>query len=446
MKRDIGSFFHRFAGERRGVVAVIVGLSMLMLLGFLAISIDVGFLIYIRNSLQASTNIAAMAGARYITAGTASSVAISYSAQAGSKNALSSPAVTVTATATLRCLTTVENLASGAVPCNTYGSQAAANAIEVTQTAVVPTIFGVVLGVPSVKIQAAAAAIPQGSGPPPLNVMLILDTTASMNDADQSCTGTGKVNPSRLDCALHGIQVLLSQLAPSVDQVSLMVFPGLTNTSQVPLEYDCSSGTSPKIAAYNASPVYQIISPSTDYRTGSPPAAGLNTSSNLSKTVGAGGSSCAGLIAVGGVGTYYADAITAAQTALAASRQAAQQNVIIILTDGDASASSGNVGTGKASNQCHQAITAAQAATNAGTWVYSIAYGSSTSSSGSCATDMPPISACAALQQIASDETKFYSDAPSVCVSVNAQSALSDIFNGIAGSLSKARLIPSSTT
>ncbi len=267
-----------------------------------------------------------------------------------------------------------------------------------------------------------------------------------MNDADQSCTGTGISNPSRLQCALNGMQILLGQLWPSVDQVSLMVFPGLANTSQAALDYDCSSSTSPKTAAYNASPVYEIISSSKDYRTGSPPAAGLNTSSNLSKAVGGGGSSCAALQAVGGFGTFYADIITAAQSALSASQQPGQQNVIIMLTDGDANASSSNVGAGKASNQCHQGITAAQAAAKAGTWVYSVAYGASTSSSSSCTTDTPAISACSAMQQMASDQTKFFSDAPSVCVSVNAQSALSDIFTGIAGSLSKARLIPSSTT
>lgn len=442
MKRKIELFLRRFGG-RGGVVAIVAALSMLMLFGFMAISVDIGYLIYVHTKLQSSANMAAMAGARSVTAGTASAAAVAYSGQSGSKNAVSS--LTVSATATLKCLTTVANLTNGAVPCLSYGSQTAANAVQVTQTAAVKTFFAGVLGIPSVTVSAVAMAIPQGACAP-LNVALVLDTTASMNDADTSCTGTGITNPSRLQCALNGIQILLGQLWPSVDQVSLMVFPGLTNTSQAQYDYDCSTSTSPKTAAYNASPVYPIISSSKDYRTGSPPAAGLNNSSNLSKAVGGGGASCPALQAIGGFGTYYADIITAAQSALSASQQTGQQNVIIILTDGDASASSGDVPSGKATNQCHEGITAAQAAAKAGTWVYAVAYGASTSSSGSCSTDTPAISACSAMQQMASDQTKFFSDAPSTCVSVNAQSALSDIFTGIANSLSKARLIPSNTT
>ena len=130
-----------------------------------------------------------------------------------------------------------------------------------------------------------------------------------------------------------------------------MVFPGLTNASQVSKEYDCSS-SSPTIANYTtaANAVYQIISPpSTDYKT-SASSTSLNSSSNLVKAVsipGVAGSSCSGVSAVGGVGTYYASVITAAQTALTASHQAGQQNVIIFISDGDANASATNVGNGK---------------------------------------------------------------------------------------------------
>ena len=272
----------------------------------------------------------------------------------------------------------------------------------------------------------------------------ILDSTASMNNDDTTCQGTGHVIPSRLDCALNGVRTLLVRLVPAVDQVSLLVFPGLTNASQISKEYDCLS-TNPSIAAYNASPVYGIISNSTDYRTGSPLPSSLNTGSNLSKAVGGGTSSCVPLSAVGGVGTYYADAITAAQSALVASHQTGQQNVIVILSDGDAGASSSKMPSGKYNNQCHQAITAAQAAASAGTWVYSIAYGASTSSSGSCSTDNPDISACYTMQHIASDPSKFFSDKPTVCTSVNSQSQLADIFGTIGSSLSGARLIPNST-
>ena len=65
-------------------------------------------------------------------------------------------------------------------------------------------------------------------------------------------------------------------------------------------------------------------------------------------------------------------------------------------------------------NQCHEGIAAAQAAIAAGTWIYSIAYGSSTAlspNSNSCSdTETPLISSCTTMQDIASDGTKFYSD------------------------------------
>jgi len=47
------------------------------------------------------------------------------------------------------------------------------------------------------------------------------------------------------------------------------------------------------------------------------------------------------------------------------------QKVIIFLSDGDANASSSNVPSGQGSNECHEGITAAAAATAAGTWVTS---------------------------------------------------------------------------
>ncbi|WGJ16407.1 TadG family pilus assembly protein [Methylocapsa sp. D3K7] len=453
----MGSFLRQLWRGEDGVVAVIAALSMVMLFGFAAISVDVANLIYVKSNLQASANVAALAGGQNIPSGTATTTAITYGAQSGQKNFFS--AQTVTTTPTLKCLTALQNLNGTGlgIPCLTYGSQAAANAITVTQTAVVPTFFAGALGINSVTISATATASSKGGAPPPLNVMMILDTTQSMNTTDANCSIPGKSSPSRLNCANYGIQTLLRQLSPTVDQVGLMVFPGLTNASQVSKEYDCSS-SAPTIANYTtaANAVYQIISSSTDYRT-SASATSLNSSSNLTKAVsipGVAGSSCSGLSAVGGVATYYASVITAAQTALTASHQAGQQNVIVFIGDGDANATAANVGNGNtntsknpaALNQCRQAITAAQSATAAGTWVYSVAYGASTSSSGSCSTDTPSISACSALQQIASVPSKFYSDNPSGCVSVNSISALSSIFQNIATSLLNAMLIPNGTT
>jgi hypothetical protein len=177
----------------------------------------------------------------------------------------------------------------------------------------------------------------------------------------------------------------------------------------------------------------------------------LNTTSNIVRAVGVGGTGCAaGLSAVGGKGTFYADAMTAAQNALAASGRPNATKAIILLTDGDASASSQYMVATKVTNQCRQAIAAANAATQAGTLVYTIAYGADNSASSSCLTDSPAISACATLQQMASSPSKFFSDTiggTSACGSTaNAISNMTSTLSAIGADLSIPRLVPDNTT
>jgi hypothetical protein len=135
----------------------------------------------------------------------------------------------------------------------------------------------------------------------------------------------------------------------------------VTNSTQAGYDYDCNTSPAPAIAKYNASPVYQIIGLSSDYKT-SATATSLNTSSNLVRALQGGPSGCQqGLDAVGGVA--YAGVISAAQTALATNGRTGVQKGIIFLSDGDANASSSNVPSGQGSNECHEGITAAAAAT-----------------------------------------------------------------------------------
>ncbi|MGA2558229.1 MAG: pilus assembly protein TadG-related protein [Terracidiphilus sp.] len=210
----------------------------------------------------------------------------------------------------------------------------------------------------------------------------------------------------------------------------------------------------------------------------------------------------------GEFGTYLAGVIYAAQASLAA--EYAQEisasptsqpiNIMIVLSDGNSNAST-RYGV---SNQffvtnnpsasgtypsdvgdCGQAVVAASASKSAGTLIYAVAYGSPATGSFSwnsndisdsinnagCPTDQnsffsafhlgsntsayPGISPCQTMQDIASTPNSeyFYSDynqsgSNSQCYSSNTESpsALADIFATIAGKLSKARLIPDSTT
>jgi von Willebrand factor type A domain len=232
-----------------------------------------------------------------------------------------------------------------------------------------------------------------------------------------------------------------------------MIFPGLTSTSYVSDEYACPIKTPPSsaIQSYNASPVYQIIPLSSDYRT-SDAATVLNSASDLA--ISAGGTSCGdGTAVVGGKGTFYAGIIDQAQAQLVASARPNTQNVMIILSDGDATATSAQMGTGStsypATQECHQAITEAQKAASAGTTVYTVAYGAEASG---CTTDTKPtITPCQTMEQMASSTSNFFSDytatgGTSSCISASRPTSnLNQIFQEIAADFTVARLIPNNS-
>ena len=408
MRRKIASFIRRFSRDRSGNVLIMTAVAMTTLLGVGGFAVDVSHVIYVKNRVQEVTDAAALAAAQDIGDGqnstTISNTATSYSAVAGNKGAYAAMPVTmVSGYPLLKCLTNT------GVPCNPGSSSGSlpngANAIVVKQQATVPLYLGRVLGFNTMTVTATATASAAGGQPPPLNVMFVLDTTTSMKDpgreiasADPACSAT---SARKIDCALAGMRTILPQLWPSIDYIGLSVFPGVaTVATDVPKEYDCSSSTKPTVVAYNhnPAPVYQImgLSSGIDYKT-SDTASTLNTSSNLVKEVGGGGTTCSGLDVIGGQSTFFADAIHDAKAKLTAGARTGAQNVIILLSDGDANASTAPTNT----NECHQAITAAAAATAAGTWVYSIAYGAKTSSSCSTDTGTNSISACSTMQQIA---------------------------------------------
>lgn len=288
----------------------------------------------------------------------------------------------------------------------------------------------------------------------------------------------------------------------AVDSVSLFVFPPVTTATETK-DYVCNT-SNPTTAPYTFSDVtagssqnlnlpaadtYQVIQWSSNYRA-SDATTTLNQSSEIAIAAGDSGiSKCAGISAPGGEGTYYAQSIYAAQAALIAEQTAnpGSRNAMIILSDGNATAcntststgndcksggssqivaSSGTLnGTGtKSSNpngyesytypsalgECGQAVVAANAATTAGTRVYTVGYGSETTG---CTTDTkysayPGISPCTTMKDMATSAADFFSDDADGCASTNGVSytKLTQIFQAIAGSLTNPRLIPNGTT
>jgi Flp pilus assembly protein TadG len=249
----------------------------------------------------------------------------------------------------------------------------------------------------------------------------------------------------------------------SLPQAMAYSFPAAGASSYVPAQSDYA--TYPMTLG---TATYQITNFLSDYRT-SNSATSLNPSSTLVKAAG-GVIGCATMAPPnydGVFGTYYAGVIYAAQSALVAQKAAnpGSANVLIILSDGDATAPQtngsntvmGSPATGNGQypswvGECGQAVVAAKYATSQGTQVYSVAYGSEPTG---CASDQnagsyPNITPCGTMSAMASAPQYFYSDyhqsgSTSTCVAGQPVTSLSGIFTAISADLTTARLIPNNT-
>jgi len=530
-------------------------LMAMVFFGIAGIVVDVGRGVVAHQKLQSATDAAALAAAQMMpTAKTQQdviNVATSYSAVSGNANAnagLLPGAKMISGYPKLLCLTTVTDWG---VLCP---SAINANAIQIAETVSLPMYFAALMGFNKINITAVSTAAMRGSPRNPYNVAIVIDTTGSMGSYDNvasSCNGT------RISCTLEGIRTLLGNLSPCLsgsscgtatngnyssplDEVAIYTFPGMVSANDVINDTTCgnksvsgdpsgytwgqSGGTSGSgrvnYAQYifsspsGSAPIYQLVdffsdyataNPGSNHNTGAGSSSLLNTSSVAVKAMG-GRSGCSG-IGYGG-GTYYAATIYQAQADLIAQQQARlpqrTQNVMIVLSDGDATAGTYYLNSGynsatqndlqiygqtqtqaqttllntagtypSAFNQCEQGVVAAQAATAAGTTVYTVAYG--TQASG-CATDQSNFSIsvgsgksaktyknsspnnmtpCQAMQRMASRSDTFYSDYKAAGNGSNNDTScqgasqtdtkLNDIFAAIAGNLSTARLIPNNT-
>jgi len=330
--------------DQRGQIIPWLAMMMVLLLGLCGLTLDVARVMVIHRQLQSATNAAALAGAQQMPDGDYAGSAKSFGAGVGNSNDSKGFSAS---NAVVKPLC-VAFLKSQGLPCS---GSAAANALQVQQSASVPMLFAGLLGFKSLNISATATAAMRGSKPLPYNIAIILDTTPSMDYSDTNC-GSGA---TQLSCAVGGIQQLLLNVSPSVDNVSLFTFPNITNTT-TSNDYDCAS-SNPTVGPYTfpsttaksltnmtyktgsttVTETYQVTGFLSDYRSDNQ-ATSLTTTSNLTKAVG-GKSGCTG-IQTSTENTYYAAAIYAAQSALIAEQQAkpGTQNVIILLSDGNATA------------------------------------------------------------------------------------------------------------
>lgn len=478
--------------NHRGIFTILAALSMVALLGFSALVVDMGYIIYSQKRLDAATAAAALAGGQDLWSqpwATVQSSVYQYSGYTGTvagykvngATQSSFPAVTPAATYynTLSITGTLLSIEGGQIPTQPgvlpfSQAKSTYNAIRVTQKATVPLFFAPILGIPNATITSTATASAGGGAAQPLNVEIVLDTTQSMNANDPNCG-----NISKLQCAINGAQSLIAQLTAAGDNVGIVVFPpqsaqytgtGCPPSSPTTVDYMLGTPAGVDTSGTSYSTLMTMQGASSYLTNGQ-----VNKTSPLAKALGISGSGCTGLAAPGGKGTYYAQAVSQAQANLCKMSGATatngctgtgngEQNVMVILSDGDAGSSNIN-GSANDNNQCYQAIQAANAAKTAKTWVYVIGYQPPTSSA--CTTDKynnssnttgTNIQPCGALQRMAGTTSTalptvngpgtspavssyFYSDSAG-CSSPNAIGSVSSMFTSIGTALTGSRLLP----
>ncbi len=415
MKRLRTRFKRGFLRDQSGQSAVVIVVTLFAVMALSAAGVETGHVYYAYRLLQASTNEAALAAGQAMpnigtssdskTAGTAWGNLNAYSSISGAYNATDMLSNATLSTVSFFCSSTAtdlnvfceENANSSGSVCTGSSMSSWCNAVKVTQTAKVNLWFGGLVGMRSMTLSATAEAAMAG-GHPPYNIAVIIDTTNSMTgnalSNDDCPSGT------EISCAVYGFKQMLLEMYPCLstgtcssaseeaDGVALFVFPAIANTA-ANIDKDTVCNTSnPSIDPYTFPVVttgsgQNLVLPSSGtiaatYEVSSEGSYGFDTyykssdgagSLNGSGTnadpvaVAAGGGTaksggtCAGLQAPGGEGTYYAQVIKAAQTALLAQQSYMMttydqptQNVMIILSDGNATACNSQANTSGGAN------------------------------------------------------------------------------------------------
>ncbi len=240
--------------DEGGQVLPWVVVMLLTVLGVAALVVDCGRAMVIQRELQNATDAAALAAAQMVQ-GT-STTYTGYATGFESKNDVY-PGLTISSsTTTPLCLSTVSGW--GYACTLSSGTVTIPNAIQVTQTASVPTMFAGVLGKSSVNLSATSTATK--GRPKPYNIALIVDSTLSMSETDSNCNGV-----TQEQCALTGVQQLLARLDTSYDHVALFTFPNVVvgshatagvgiTTSGTSTTFGCT--TSPVPSSYNSIAYY----------------------------------------------------------------------------------------------------------------------------------------------------------------------------------------------
>lgn len=432
MMNRISRTLLRFRKDDSGAALLYITMTIPVVIALTSLAVDLGYVWYVKTRLQVAADMGALAGASKLYTDDADAVtdlATTYVNLNLPAEWTGGSTPTAAGDPVIDCVQEIEDMGL------TCSSTSGGNALRVTVNAEAPLFFASALGFHTINLSAESLVTGGGSSPPPLNVAIVLDATASMGTyGGQMSTDCGSlIKPYRIECATLAAKTLLTKLWASVDQVALYTYPSFSTSSRDIIS--CKPGATGSTAWLNyttgGSPNYQLIGFNNTYTdTGTPPTGGLDITSALVKALGktatdapvSDATTCNGLNSAAiGVGTSIADAILQAQSdlvaanvALVAAGEPPRQNVLIVLSDGDAngnsksllgssspdafregtdiyglSTSSWVIDVHRMMDQCQAAVAAADAAAATGTWVYSVAFAASNAAKGSCFTDRP---------------------------------------------------------
>jgi Flp pilus assembly protein TadG len=392
--RVSGQSRQRAVRDERGQVFAFTLVCMVVLIAIVGFAVDVGHAYLVQRQLQSSVDAAALAGAQELPDPTmAEQAARTYGPNA--KNPAQSTD-NVDTKVEVRCVKSAPGCSN---QFNTY------NAVKVTATSDVSTVFARVIGVDSLNVHATATACSPCSSKP-LDIMVVLDRTGSMCDVGGP-NGTCRDEQNAID----GMKTFLGYMDPALDEVGLAVFPPAANKSAI-----CAQPTAnTKRYGYDAfwpewetpprgeSPgTYLMQSPVFDYLVKSNGGWVLNGNSQLIQRM----DQC---IKPAGT-TSYSNAIIEAQNELDIHGRGNVQDVIIFLSDGAANTTPRYLPPylepwrGK---PCQAGIHAAEQAKSGGTIVYTIGYDvDADTNGGQCGNE--GLMASTALKEMASEPDNYY--------------------------------------
>jgi Flp pilus assembly protein TadG len=372
----------RLRRDERGVSMIFSAFAITGIMFAAGISIDLSRYFVAKSRLQASVQQAALAGATNFWPYIDSASQVRAAANAVlTANATLTLMTTSAASISLRCSTELKSntlkyiaLKNATATCTNVNQ---ANVVSVQQSATVNLAFGKFLKINSLGINARSEAVPYGSltssVKKPVNLAVVVDTTASMSTTDNNCKDANGTKLSRLNCVKMGLSYLFNGLAGADAQIQLLTFPPIDAAGDVGNEVCNPKGT------VNITNNYGVYTPGAgptsgpygsnneDYTVlpkaaaGGPPTAvstkdsnfmsapgQMKTTSDFYKVLGAyaAGDSkpiatpaCTGLQNPGGVGTYYGDALAWARNNLSYTNDGTRQDVIVLLSDGQANSS-----------------------------------------------------------------------------------------------------------